>query len=317
MPPKADHIDLLAAIDSNADLSPVTKRNYHDRIRAISNRADEKDLLKIILSPDKYIPLMRKWYPLATSHKIHYTAILSLFRYNPEFKEKNKAVHEKWVKAFREADDAVNERYETNKPTDRQVEGYVPYEKLIEVRDSLPAGHIHRLLLDMYTLIKPMRCEYARVAIYRGKVPDKPDPNYINIHGKKANLVLTHFKTRKHHDAYDIELPKELVADLLKSLEDQPREWLFVNTRNEPYTPTIYTQWTSRVFLKLFKKPLTVSLIRHSYINTIDFNTLSIKEKKEIATSMGHTVETQDRYRLLFTDKQQDCDCKCEAKEKD
>ena len=71
-----------------------------------------------------------------------------------------------------------------------------------------------------------------------------------------------------------------------------------------------------RVFSSIFKRPMTVALIRHAYINTIDFNTLSIKDKKEIATSMGHTIETQDSYRLLFDDKKAECDCVCTAKDK-
>lgn len=308
------NIDLFKAIDNNSDLSPVTKRNYHDRINAILKKAECTDIMEVILKPDKYIPLMKKWYPLATSHKIHYTAVLSLFRYNPDFKNEHIKDHEKWVKAFRAADEEVNERYETNEPTKRQVEGYVPYEEIVKVRDSLPEGDIRRLLLDMYTHLRPMRCEYARIAIYTKKAPEKPEANHIILNGKKARLILTHFKTRKHHDAYDLELPQPLVKDLLKSLDETPREWLFVGTKGEPYTPTLYTQWTSRVFKSLFNKPLTVSLIRHAYINTIDFNTLSIKEKKEIATSMGHTVETQDRYRLIFTDKEQECNCECATK---
>lgn len=304
--------DLLHAIDNNKDLSPVTKRNYHDRINAILKKSGLIDIHDIIMKPDTYIPLFKKWYPLATSHKIHFTAILSLFRYNPDFKEQHPRIHEKWIKAFKEADDKVNERYETNEPTKRQIEGYVPYMEIIKVRDSLPKGHIHKLLLDMYTYVRPMRCEYARIALYTSKkVPEKVEPNYIHVHGQQARMILTHFKTRKHHEGYDIELQSELVTDLKHSLEEHPREWLFIDTKGRPYTPTLYTQWTSRVFKLLFKRPLTVSLIRHSYINTIDFNTLSIKDKKSIALSMGHTVETQDRYRLLFTDKNQECDCKC------
>jgi len=51
---------------------------------------------------------------------------------------------------------------------------------------------------------------------------------------------------------------------------------------------------------KLFNKPLTISLIRHSYINSLDFNKLSVIEKENIAKDMAHTVNTQDRYRLIF-----------------
>jgi integrase len=163
-----------------------------------------------------------------------------------------------------------------------------------------------------------MRCEYSRVAIFNTRVPAKnTEPNYILLKaGNKANLVLKHFKTRKHHDPYDIVLPEPLVKDLKKSLETQPRDYLFVNSRNEPYTSHLYTKWTMRVFQSIFKRPMTVALIRHAFVNTIDFNKLSISDKREIATSMGHTVETQDRYRLLFDDTKSKCDCICTPNEK-
>ena len=44
-----------------------------------------------------------------------------------------------------------------------------------------------------------------------------------------------------------------------------------------------YTKWCNRVLERLFGRALTVSLIRHAYINTLDFNKLTIKEKEEIA----------------------------------
>ena len=166
-----------------------------------------------------------------------------------------------------------------------------------------------------------MRCEYARVAIYkqRSGLPEesKREPNYILINSTQtsARLIISFFKTRKHHDAYDMKLPKELFEDLKLSLKTTPRDWLFVNSSGTPYNSNLYTKWTMRVFASIFKRPLTVALIRHAYINTIDFNTLSIKDKKEIATSMGHTIETQDRYRLLFDDKKSSCDCVCTPKD--
>ena len=228
--------------------------------------------------------------------------ILGIFKYNKKLQTDYEKEYEKWLEAFKEADSTVNKRYETNAPTKRQVDGYVPYDKIIKARDEQPIGSIRRLLLGFYTYLKPMRLEYAKVALYKdkSKVPDEPEANYIIL--KPGRLIITHFKTRKHHDSYDILLPKPLLEDLNTSLEKEPREWLFVNAKNEPFSPALYSSWTMRHFKAIFKKPLTVALIRHSFINTLDFNQLSISEKKEIALAMGHTVETQDRYRLIFDD---------------
>lgn len=313
---------LVDNIFNSKDLSPKTIQNYREYFSAISTRSGISDMEIVATNPHKYIPLFKKWFLKDTTRKTMISAILGIFRYNPDFKDERKREYDKWSDAFKESKERVDERYESNQPTERQEAGYVPYSDIIKARDTLPSGDIRRLLLGMYTYIHPMRCEYSRVAIYKNRVPDREstqsEPNYILIKGRKskqtANLVLTHFKTRKHHSAYNIPLPSELVEDLTKSLEDTPREYLFVNSRGEPYTSHLYTKWTMRVFKNVFKRPMTVALIRHAFVNTIDFNTLSIKEKKEIATSMGHTVETQDRYRLLFDDAKSKCDCVCEAK---
>lgn len=291
--------ELLQPIQESTDLSPVTKRNYVDRVKGLTDRAD-KPIEHIITHPDTYIAKIKSWFPKPTSFRVYFSIVLGLFKYNPEFKAKHTAHHKKWHDAFKGAEDVVNERYESNEPTARQRQGYVPYAEIVKKRDGLPRGHMYRLLLGMYTHIKPMRCEYARVALYKGRLPEreKQEPNYINL--STGRLIIRHFKTRKHHDPYDIELPDALMTDLRKSLEEAPRDWLFVNAKGEPYTQSVYTHWTGRVFMEVFGKPLTVALIRHSFVNDIDFNAVSIQEKKEIAREMGHTVETQDRYRLLF-----------------
>ena len=292
--------DLLTAIDA-ADLSPKTKSNYVWQVSAFEKHSG-KPIETIITNPDTYIPLIRKWYPKETTRKVNTSTILGLFRYNTAFKTEHMNEYNKWVESFKEARDKVDARYEENKPSKRQELGYVPYDKIIAMRDKKTEGSIERLLLGMYTHLRPMRCEYARVAIYKGVVPaDNVEPNYIIMKANGARMIIKHFKTRKYHESYNILLPRLLYNDLVKSLDIQPRKWLFENTKNEPYSHATFTAWTMNVFKTMFKRPLSVSIIRHSYINTIDFNKLSIKEKREIATAMGHTIETQDRYRLLFS----------------
>lgn len=311
------HNGLLEGITNTDALSPKSKSSYTELVKAIQNRAEDS-IENVVNEPKKYIPLFKKWYTKQTTLKSQFTTILTLFKYNKSYKDEHMKIYDVWLEAFTAAKAIVDNRYETNKPTERQTNGYVPYETIIKARDALPVGHMHRLLLGMYTYLRPMRCEYARVAIYRTRVPAEEvrEPNYILLTRGGAKLIIEFFKTRKHHDAFDIKLPDELYKDLKQSLEEVPRDWLFVNSNGEPYTSNLYTKWTMRVFTSIFKRPLTVALIRHAFINTIDFNTLSIKEKKEIATSMGHTIETQDRYRLLFDDKKAECDCVCTVKDK-
>jgi hypothetical protein len=75
---------------------------------------------------------------------------------------------------------------------------------------------------------------------------------------------------------------------------------LFMDREKKPYKENSYNRWVNRTLQKLFNKPLTISLIRHSYINSLDFNKMTIVQKEMIAKDMAHTVNTQDRYRLIF-----------------
>lgn len=286
-------------------------------VSAILTRAGKDvTIQEVVLNPTTYVKDLKRWYgDKVTTHKTMISTLLGLFRYNEDFKYKHKKIYDVWLEEFQRVKKLVEARYEANKPSERQIQGYVPYAEIVEARDKLPEGHLHRVLLGMYTHLRPMRCEYARVAIFRGKVPaNNEEPNFILLKAGEGRLILRHFKTRKHHEAYNLELPKPLVNDIVKSLEEAPRDWLFVNRSQEPYLNHLYTKWTMRVFQTIFKKPLTVALIRHSFVNTLDMNKLSIAEKKEIALSMAHTVEMQDRYRLLFDDEKLSCDCVCEAK---
>ena len=309
-------IDLEVAITRAEALSDITKRNYKDRVRALVQKANGKPILEIVMHPAIYGPLIKQWYTQSTSQKASFTAILALFRYNPEFKTKHMTLYDQWSTLFKATDQQVTDRYETNAPSQRQTNGYVPYEELLRVRDTLPEGDIQRLLLGVYTHIKPLRAEYARIALYVDALPDDlVEPNYIFIKkNKTAQLVIRKFKTLKHHEAFDIPMPEPLMKDMMLSLKSRPREWLFTNTNGEPYSQSLFSQWTGKVFKSLFGKPLTIQLIRHSFINTLDFNTLTIVEKKALATEMGHTVQTQDQYRLIFKDSKQECSCECKSK---
>lgn len=288
--------ELLKGIE-NSSLSIITKRNYMQKAIVLIKLVD-KPLDYIIENPAPVIKIINDKYANIGSRKTFYTFILSLFRYNPELKTKHKHAFDTWFKEFSTSDDTITERYKENAPTKRQVDGYIKFEDIIKKRDALADGLIDKLLLSFYSYIPPMRCDYGKVRLYETDVGEskRTEPNYIH----DGKLVIRHFKTEKSHEAYSRDLPKEIVSELKKSLEKKPREWLFINQQGKPFLRNTYTQWTTRILKRLFGKPLTVSLIRHAYINTLDFNTLTIKEKEEIAEGMAHTVATQDKYRLIF-----------------
>lgn len=287
----------------NASLSPITKRVYMQRLKVMMEEL-QMNIQMLVQNPSKVIDWIFKTYPSEQTRKSYISAVLAIFRHNNDLKEKEKDAYLKWYDAFAKTHSIIEDRYKHNEPTQRQKDVYVPFDTVVQARDALKKGTIERLLFAFYTYLPPLRCDFNRVYVYHGNtLPLEPEEkNYIHIRSDNqcSKLILNEYKTQKGKQAYEKELPGELCTELMVSLKAQPREWLFVDKTGKPFSAKSYTQWANRILAKVLGKRMTISMMRHSYINSLDFNTLTVAEKEEIAKDMAHTVGTQDRYRLIF-----------------
>lgn len=291
---------------TNTKLSPTTIKVYKDRLNYMTTNT-KASLYDIITHPSKYIEWVKNHSNSYQTQKSYISAILAIFKHTPKLKESERKYYYEWYGAFKEIHNKIEDRYKLNSPSDKQREAYVPYKDIVAKRDTLKKGSKERLILAMYTHLPPLRSDFNKVFIYKKEHQTYEHDNYIILLDKKGQnklsssvLVLNEFKTKKK-DTYVKALPEELVEEIKESLKLVPRDWLFIDRSGGPYSSGSFTKWVNRTLKSLFGKPLTISLIRHSYINNLDFNTLSVKEKEEIAKDMTHTVDTQDRYRLIFT----------------
>lgn len=291
----------IKAINNASGLSLKTKENYIQRLR-LWVEGTKKTILTILKKPDVYIQWLKDTKSEPQTQKSYLVGILAIFKHTPGLKEKFPEESKKWFEAFSTLDRAIDDRYKTNEPTDKQKEGYVPFKEIEKKRDTLKEGTKERLLLAMYTYIPPLRNDYNAVYIYNSTPSGEiGHPNYIAL--DKGLMVIREHKTVNKVGVYENVLPKPLLHEIIKSLETSPRDWLFSDKDNEPYSSGTFNKWVNRVLLRLFGKPLTISLIRHVYINDIDFNSLRITEKEKIAKLMCHKIGTQDKYRLFFDTK--------------
>ena len=146
----------------------------------------------------------------------------------------------------------------------------------------------------------------ARKPVVKGVEVERV-PNYVvwtTTGGKQRNhqmhLVLDEFKTRKKKKvAHEADLPADLVAVLAKSLEAEPRKWLVVSPENgEPYeNADSYAKCVTRVFSRLLGRHTTVNSLRHAFSSQLDLNTLTPKQRREIADALMHSPEMTHRYR--------------------
>lgn len=283
----------------NADLSNVTKRTYLERLRYMIQDT-KTDLYTILTNPKKYLDWIKNHSSSLQTQKSYISAILAVFKHTPDIKKTEQKHYYDWYQGFKEIHHQIDQKYKMNQPTDKQQQAYVPYADIIRKRDELAKGSRERLLLAMYTYLPPLRSDFNQIYLYDKKPASYEHPNYIRLFESSPKLILNEYKTVVKNDSFEKELPPELVSEIKDSLEKEPREWLFMDRNNKPYKENSYNRWVNRTLQKLFKKALTISLIRHSYINSLDFNKMTIIEKEKIAKDMAHTVNTQDRYRLIF-----------------
>lgn len=168
------------------------------------------------------------------------------------------------------------------KPKDWQI--LIPFADICAVRDALEDGDA-KLLLGMYTYIRPMRSDYARVKVLFGGVDDSED--YIDLVGGK--IVIRNYKTSGRYGVKTIQLGEELKQ--LATRVTGGREWLFGYRSDDAYN-----KWANRVLKSLFGERMTLSGLRHSYVSSIDFSHMTVEEREKIAEDMGHSVSMQLRY---------------------
>lgn len=248
-----------------------------------------------------------------TNLHIHYTSIISVITHSPSYFSDIppnivNSVKEKYKQLRHENSSDINQRRSTNKPTEIQLQKsgtYLKYDDIITKRDSLPDGDIHKLLLGFYTYIPPVRADYfATEIIKHGETPS--EPNYITIYDKyTSKLVITDFKTKKRYGSIEHNLPLELHRQLFISLHKHPRRYLFVNRYDKPFTRPAFSQWAHEKLTALFQKELTLTIIRHLFVSTLDFN-MSADKLKRIGDKMGHSLGLQKTYQWNFDSESED-----------
>lgn len=292
--------DILAFLDNETTLSDMTRIDYNQKAVRLMDLLD-KNIEHILLHPDAYIPKIKRIYKNPRSHKAYISFLLAVFKYNPDFKNKHQDAYDIWYNDFKKINEAITADTKQNQATGRQLDGYVDYGTFVKKLDVLPIGSYDRLLVAMYGLIPPVRNDYNAVRIYKTRAPKEPEANHIVLTRKGARLVLTEFKTSRKMGKINMVLPDALFTEIQSSLQHHPRDWLF-QSKGMPYLAGTFNKWVNSRFKELYDKPLTISILRHSYINTLDLNSLSEAEREAIARKMGHTSAQQLMYRLLNTE---------------
>lgn len=230
------------------------------------------------------------------------TAILSSYRDEKGIIEcELQEFHLQYLNIFRKLKEGVVDYYKSNKHNEKKRDGFVPWDEILKKREQLAKneyGSRRHLLLSMYTYIPPLRQDFNEVKVYARK-PREDKGNYLIINTRTKKLVLNEDKTQYCYGRYEKDLPKELAKIIKSSLEQEPRDFLFVTLDNgKPYNSNSFTKFSNNTLKELFDNPhVSVSLLRSAHITSQDFNKLSEGDKEELAKDMRHSVRQQGEYR--------------------
>jgi hypothetical protein len=318
--------DKFCNIIDGTTLSDTSKKNYKFRLKRLVNITG-KDVDWIMTNCQKTIEIMEENnIKEPQSKKALINSILTLFKHGPPgLKKKMNKAYKCWFSAFSKVNQVAQNKYDTLTASDKQVDVYVPWVDIIKKRDEIEKDSDAYLLLCLYTMIPPARSDLNKIKIFLHKSPSETDvkdePNFLMINKDGSmKLVYNEFKSKsKKLQKYEKVLPKNLVEVIETSLKNKPRDYLIVSPRNGlPYVnANSFTKYFNRMLETVFGKKLTTNTLRHSFVNSINFQNLTPLEKEVLANDMMHSPEMFDRYRLIIpaeksgTGRQQICEVVC------
>lgn len=234
-------------------------------------------------------------------------SIKAIFKYNQTLQEMYPELYQRWDNVLRRTQSKIHEHYQSNMPTSRQREGFIPFEELCQKRDEMEDGTQEKLLLCMYTMIPPARADYYDCRLF-SRQPHIDTGNYIVLRENNPILVLNEYKTKKRYGQITIDIPNELFYQIQASLRTLPRDYLFVRPFNhQPFTQCrhplrSYTKWVNSVLKRHFNRQYaSISNVRHAYISRsdLDLPNKTGLQQEEIATKMQHSTDMQRKYYFM------------------
>lgn len=304
------------AIDSSDAIGEVTKKNYKLQFANLVRLAGGS-ATTVFRDPQKVYDAMLDEYPSALTRRALLTVARSILKLLPEARARFPGASDKYAELQRTDPGIAKEtaRLMEGRLNERERETYVPWNSIIEARERLEKeepSSVQTLLLSMYTYIEPVRQDYGNVKIlYAEPRPNSGIPNFIVLDREDrdtATLTISDYKTAKKYGVHKRHLPKELVEVVWKSLEEKPRDYLFVDSKGMPFEKkNSFVQWTNRSLYNIFEgRKVTVNTLRHSFISNLDFNSKTPGDILRSARMMGHSVNQQQLYRRLPTEEDGD-----------
>ena len=156
------------------------------------------------------------------------------------------------------------------------------------------------VIVSLYTLLPPVRVDYAPMKIITDINDDDNETNYLYIKSRNnKQFILNEYKTHRKYGKKIINIPTELnsVINLYLKFHSSNNSFLF-NSKGNYMTAKELTLLIPKAFSIYTFKNVTLNLLRHIFISeNIQLKSPEqLKKEKDIADVMGHSLAIQQTY---------------------
>ena len=303
----------MTAIQNAPKLSKCSKRSYAKQIKAVLRACDLSGPLGIstvMFNVDDHLPALSK----VPDHTLrtHLSAIVAMFKRGEEasiFKRCHANItkhHRAWSEELFKSRGRYKVRIEDNKPSDRELEArstMADWGRALKFMQETEPDSQAALLVAFHALaLPPLRggdLSHVRIGetMTGNFIRVYPDSRCLAFPEGRAKLVIREHKSAATYGDLVRELPAELIRLLLRSVRAEPREWLFTTKALAPYSDSGFSAWKCRMFHKAFEgRPGSTNSLRHADISEVDRQHQTIREARELAKAMGHSLQMQREY---------------------
>lgn len=274
-------------------ISETTQKKYLQKLNYLFERTDVDGLLDVLNSFDNI-----------NSRITYFTAVLGSRKHSQTFARAIQNVFESINTAYMELLSSNKETIKTEVKSEREKAAWVDWKDILKQVPKAPkAGDSmtqEQVLLAIYTLIPPVRLDYNALSIVQYPATIEKG-NYLQIQNKnKMSLILTEYKTSETYGATTIVVPTRLCKIINSYLETMPKKKFLFSPKgslDKPFkTAESFGAYLRDTLKAIFEKPLTIDILRHSYITWLKRNDVSSSKKKKAAKIMGHSLEMQEAY---------------------
>jgi hypothetical protein len=179
------------------------------------------------------------------------------------------------------------------------TEHFVEWDELKDLYKN-PTDLFDKALISIYTLQPPRRLKDIQLMTITHNTTDlNNELNYILLDGdnKPIKLVYNNYKTASVYGVQTFSISAilaKILQEYINSKELKDDEPLFPNNKGKYYNN--FSEIISKTFKKYIDTPISVNILRHSFIIDYLLVKRSINERKKIADQMAHSISVQEMY---------------------